>query len=274
MMKNYLWDIIFIVMAAVTAFILAGTPGTIQSPETRPAPPASTATLPEMEPVESSPKSGSKAIGERNIFSSSGNYKDTIQTVIPNNPYTLLGVVQEGLLMKAVFREYTGAVKKAAAGQRMIDGFQIATVQSRQVMLKKGSEKKVFDVYGNALSFAAEKDHVKKFSDIEPILVGILEGANKKAVFKDHTGNFTILEIGRSLPDGSVIDHIDSRSVKLRNGKNKKDLTLYAQAFFKEPVGVVRSLSNDKPSPAPAPVRKRHKSPNNIVEDQDQGGGQ
>jgi hypothetical protein len=274
MMNRYLADIVFIVMAAVAAFLLAGTSGTFQVPATRPALPAKTATPPEMKPVEAAPQSSGKAIAERNIFASSGSYKDAVKTAaIPDNPYLLLGIVLEGSVMKAIFREYTGSVTKAAVGQRMVDGFQVATVQKGEVMLKKGNARKVFSVYGTSLPSVAGQGDVKKISDCKPLLIGILEGADKKAVFKDQPGNLAILETGRALPDGSVITHIDSRSVRLKIGKDKKDLTLYGQAFEKNQFQTFQPLPNNT-SPTSDHKRKRHKSPNNIVEDQDQGGGQ
>ena len=124
------------------------------------------------------------------------------------------------------------------------------------------------------LPSASGQGDMKKFSDRKTLLIGILEGADKKAVFKDQAGNLTILETGRSLPDGSVITHIDSRSVILTNGKEKKDLTLYAQAFPKEPVETIQSLPKDKPSPSPVPVRRRPNPPKHKVDEQGQGGSQ
>ena len=114
----------------------------------------------------------------------------------------------------------------------------------------------------------------RNFSDRTFFLVGILEGVDKKAIFKDNTGNFTILNTGQSLPDGSVITHIDSSSVILRNGKDKKDLTLYAQAFPKEPVETVKVLPQDKSSPSPVPVRRRPIPPKHKVDEQGPGGSQ
>jgi hypothetical protein len=276
MMSRYLADLVFIVMAAIAAFLLAGTPRDMKAPVPHTAlVSAEIKTTPEAKAMETEPKSGGKDIAKRNIFASSGSYKDAVKTAaIPdNNPYILLGIVQEGPVMKAIFREYTDTVIKAAEGQRMIDGFQVAAVQNREVMIKKGKEKKVFSVYGTALAYASGQRDMKKNSDRMPLLIGILEGADKKAVFKDQSGNLTILETGRSLPDGSVVTHIDSRSVRLTNGKNKKDLTLYVQAFPKEPVGAFQSLPNNT-SPSSDHKRKRHKTPNNYEEDQDQGGGQ
>ena len=276
MMTRYLSDMIFIVMVAIAAFFLAGMPKYLKAPVPHPAPvSAEVKTPPEVKAIETAPKSGGKAIAERNIFASSGSYKDAVKTAaIPDNPYILLGIVQEGPVMKAIFREYTGAVTKATVGQRMIDGFNVATVQNQQVMLKKGNAKKVFSVYGASLPSSSGQGDMKKFSDRKTLLIGILEGADKKAVFKDQAGNLTILETGRSLPDGSVINHIDSRSVRLTNVKDKKDLTLYAQALLKEPVETIQSLPKDKLSQSSASGRRRSKSPNHKVDKQGPGGGQ
>jgi hypothetical protein len=274
MMTRYLSDMVFIVMAAIAAFFLAGIPKDVKAPMLRPSSVSVDVKTPlEVKSIETVPKSSGKAIAKRNIFASSGSYKDAVKTAaIPDNPYILLGIVQEGSVMKAIFREYTGTVTKAIVGQRMIDGFQVAIVQNQQVMLKKGNARKVFSVYGATLSSASGQGDMKKISDFKPLLIGILGGADKKAVFKDQTGNLTILETGRSLSDGSVIINIDSRSVRLTNGKDKKDLTLYAQAFPKEPGGAVQSLIENKPSPSPVPGRRRPKSPKHKVDEPDQGG--
>ena len=153
-MTCYLADMVFIVMAAIAAFFLAGMPKYQNAPVPHQAPVlAEVKTPPEVKAMETAPRSSVKAIEERNIFASSGSYKDAVKAAaIPDNPYILLGIVQEGSVMKAIFREYTGAVTKAVVGQQMIDGFQVATVQNREVMLKKGNERKVFSVYGASTS--------------------------------------------------------------------------------------------------------------------------
>jgi len=273
-MTRYLSDMVFIVMAAIAAFFLAGNPKDVKAPVLRPSSVSVDVKTPlEVKSIETVPKSGGKAIAKRNIFASSGSYKDAVKTAaIPDNPYILLGIVQEGSVMKAIFREYTGSVKKADVGQQMIDGFKVAIVQNQQVMLKKGNARKVFSVYSATLSSASGQGDKKNDSHRDPLLIGILEGTSKRAVFKDQAGNLTILETGRSLPDGSVIINIDSRSVRLTNGKDKKDLTLYAQAFPKEPGGTVQSLTEDKPSTSPVPGRRRPKPPKHKVDEQDQGG--
>ena len=273
MISRYVSDIVFVFIAAIIVFFLADMPEDMKGPVPRPAAESSSVKAPpDVKSVEVGQKSNGMAIGKRNIFASSGNYKDYIQTTIPDNPYILLGIVQEGAGMKALFREYTGTVTKASVGHRMIEGFRVATVSNQQVMLKKENERKAFNVYGASTSPASAQGDVKNLSGRNPLLIGILEGADKKAVFKDHAGNLTILETRQSLPDGSVIAHIDSRSVRLRKGKHEKDLTLYEEAFLKTPVQTVQALPKFKSSKSSAPGRKSY-PPNNIVGEMGQGGG-
>lgn len=281
MTSRYLADVVFIVMAAVAAFVLAGMPGNMKAPVSRPAPvPAMAKTAPEVKSIEVGQKKVGAAIEERNIFAASGTYKDNAQVPVPDNPYVLLGTVREKGGLKAFFREYTGTVAKAAAGYRMIDGFRVATVQNRQVVLKKRQERKVFNVYGTSIAPAAGQGDMKNISGQKPLLVAILEGSRKRAVFKDYAGNWTVLETGRSLPDGSVIVRIDSRSVRLRQGKEAKELMLYAQVFPKDREQNVQSVSPIRAFPKKAlplpsvPAWRKPNSPNNKAGENDRGDAQ
>ena len=58
-------------------------------------------------------------------------------------------------------------------------------------------------------------------------LIGILHGQEKKAVFRDHTGSIVTLTVGKKLIDGSVITRIDSTSVEVKKGKEKKELKIF-----------------------------------------------
>jgi len=267
MISRYVADMIFIFMAATIAFFLAGMPKDIEGPVSRPASgSAGVKTPPEVKSMEVGQEKEGMAIGERNIFSSTGSYKGYAQIPMPDNPYTLLGVVQEGAGMKALFREYTGTVTKVTMGYRMIDGFYVADVSNPQVVLKKGKERKVFNVYGASLPHGPGTGDVKNLADRKPLLIGILEGADKKAVFRDHAGNLNILETRQSLPDGSVITHIDSRSVRLRNRKEKKDLTLYAEAFLKTPIQASQAHPKDKTCKSSASGRRSNSYDNKAGE--------
>ena len=58
-------------------------------------------------------------------------------------------------------------------------------------------------------------------------LIGILNGEEKKAVFRDYTGSIIALTVGKKLIDGSVITKIEKLSVQLENEKDKKELKVF-----------------------------------------------
>ena len=58
-------------------------------------------------------------------------------------------------------------------------------------------------------------------------LIGILQGDEKKAVFKEYTGSIITLTVGKQLPDGSVVSRIDKLSVEVEKGKEKRELRIF-----------------------------------------------
>jgi hypothetical protein len=58
-------------------------------------------------------------------------------------------------------------------------------------------------------------------------LIGILHGEEKKAVFREYTGSILFLTVGKKLIDDSVITRIDSTSVEVKRGKEKKELKIF-----------------------------------------------
>ena len=58
-------------------------------------------------------------------------------------------------------------------------------------------------------------------------LIGVLKGEEKKAVFRDHTGSIVTLTVGKKLSDGSVITRIDTTSVEVKKGKEKRKLKIF-----------------------------------------------
>ncbi|HUN55835.1 MAG TPA: hypothetical protein VMU29_11825 [Smithella sp.] len=246
MMRSYLWDIIFIVLAVMIAFLLAGRPGTFQTPATQPAQPDSAAAKSETKSNEKAMdiiKSDTAALEKRNIFDSSGSYQNGAPITVPDNPYALLGVVKEGNVMKAIFREYTGKVTEITAGQKMIDGFHVAAVGNPYVVLERGKEKKNFNVFSAGILPSGKYETAKHSLDRKLKLVAVLEGTEKRAVFRDAEGCLSILGIKQSLPDGSVIAHIDSRRVKVLDGKVEKELALSTEPLA---MGSSLSLKTDK----------------------------
>lgn len=82
-----------------------------------------------------------KEIKARNIFAANGAYTDSDNKPIPENPYTLIGVIQ-GKETKAIFRDYTGSIVTGTAGQKMRDGFIIIEIDDASVKLRKGKEER------------------------------------------------------------------------------------------------------------------------------------
>ena len=68
-------------------------------------------------------------------------------------------------------------------------------------------------------------------------LIGILQGEEKKAVFREHTGSIITLTVGKELIDGSVITRIDNLSVEVKRGKEKRELRIFS---VKKPKPVTR----------------------------------
>ena len=58
-------------------------------------------------------------------------------------------------------------------------------------------------------------------------LIGILHGEEKKAVFREYTGSIVFLSVGKKLIDESVITRIDSTSVEVKKGKEKRELKIF-----------------------------------------------
>jgi len=58
-------------------------------------------------------------------------------------------------------------------------------------------------------------------------LVGVLRGPEKKAVFREYTGSIVTLTVGNKLIDGAVITRIDNLSVKVKKGKERRELRIF-----------------------------------------------
>ena len=150
--SRYVLDIICVVLIIAIAVLFAGRTGVdldlhssrsdkaildVQPPETK---------MEETGIVRKNVQA--KELMGRNIFSPSGIYAESASQSLPENPYTLIGVLM-GKEKKAVFRDYTGAVITLAAGKKLIDGFTITQIDSVSVKLERGKEKKslrAFDV--------------------------------------------------------------------------------------------------------------------------------
>jgi hypothetical protein len=89
------------------------------------------------------------ALKERNIFSPYGSYVMSgavLKGPLPENPYTLIGVLQ-GEEKKAVFREYTGTIVTLTVGKKLIDDSIITRIDKLSVVVEKGKEKKELKLF-------------------------------------------------------------------------------------------------------------------------------
>ena len=70
-------------------------------------------------------------------------------------------------------------------------------------------------------------------SDNKPIpanpytLIGVTQGKETKAIFRDYSGSVVTMTVGQKMIDGSVITRIDSASVQLKKGEEKTELKAF-----------------------------------------------
>jgi len=95
--------------------------------------------------------------------------------------------------------------------------------------LKALKDRNIFSADGKYPIFAVGTAGVKEALPENPYtLIGILHGEEKKAVFRDHTGSIIALTVGKKLIDDSVITRIDSTSVEVTKGKEKRELKIFS----------------------------------------------
>lgn len=61
-------------------------------------------------------------------------------------------------------------------------------------------------------------------------LIGVLNGKERKAVFREYTGNLVVLTKGKKLIDEAVITRIDSRSVQVKKEGKNRELKIFQTA--------------------------------------------
>ena len=162
MIKKYLADILCIVLFIMIAFLAAERPVIDLIGRTGVSPVLSSEKTAIKEEKKNVQKEivrdvfASKVLKDRNIFSADGKYSIVIPGAgtagtggpLPENPYTLIGVLQ-GEEKKAVFREYTGSIVTLTMGKKLIDGSVLTRIDKFSVQVKKGKEERelrIFDV--------------------------------------------------------------------------------------------------------------------------------
>jgi len=84
------------------------------------------------------------------------------------------------------------------------------------------------NLFAESGSYDVKDDKKKVVLPENPyFLVAVLLGKEKKAVFREYTGTIRTLTAGNSLIDGAEITEINPQSVKVRKGKEVKELKLF-----------------------------------------------
>jgi len=84
------------------------------------------------------------------------------------------------------------------------------------------------NLFAESGSYVVKDDKKKVVLPENPYsLIAVLMGKEKKAVFREYTGAIQTLASGNTMIDGAVITEINPRSVKVRKGKEVKELKLF-----------------------------------------------
>jgi len=234
--KKNIPDLLAILVIALMVFMMAGQPAIKPAVNQAAQHPVAKSSSPA--PQESKIISGIhrvivsgqavKDIKERNIFMENGVYADADGKIIPDNPYALIAVLQ-GKEKNAIFRDYQGKVMTLRAGEKLMDGFVITGIDAMSVRLQRRNELKslrLFNAGGNGPASAVDKDGAVPKNLYT--LMGILSGKEKKAVFKDFKGSVSILSVGATLLDGSVITYIHPTTVQIKKDGEKSELKIFS----------------------------------------------
>lgn len=138
--KQYIPDIVIILILSLLAFLFSGKPE-IDLSALKKKPPENT----KQEIQIKRHLLKVDEIMERNLFAMDGRYTDTIQ-MPPENPYRLVAVMI-GKDKKALLRDYKGQAFIAKEKDKMVDGYVIVSIRENSVVLKRGNQKKELTIF-------------------------------------------------------------------------------------------------------------------------------
>lgn len=69
--------------------------------------------------------------------------------------------------------------------------------------------------------------HLQRIPEKPYNLIGVLRGAEKKAVFREYNGDVAFVKAGDRLSDGTVVTAIGTRYVKTRKGSETKEYRIF-----------------------------------------------
>lgn len=110
------------------------------------------------------------------------------------------------------------------AGQSEAKSLQLKEETSKQKNTYKYSEKRnIFSLDG---SYELPKDLIQ-IPENPYNLIAVLKGKEKRAVFREFTGNVVSLKIGSRLIDGATITDIGEMTVKVKKGRDIKEFRIF-----------------------------------------------
>jgi len=118
-------------------------------------------------------------------------------------------------------KEPSAPRKEEPAKEKKLDFFR------EPVAYNALKERNIFNADGTYPTKTAGKTFRGPLPDKPYTLIGILQGEERKAVFRDDTGSIITLTIGKKWMDDYVITQINQLSVIVEKGKEKKELKLF-----------------------------------------------
>lgn len=118
----------------------------------------------------------------------------------------------------------TGALQ--AAGRGPADAKPLLPPKTEPIPVRgdpKIYERNIFSVDG---SYASVSD-LKQTPESSYNLIAVLRGKEKRAVFREYSGNMVFLKTGDKLIDGSIIADIDKLSVRTKKGSETKEYRIF-----------------------------------------------
>lgn len=154
MIKNYLLDMVCILLSGLIAFLLAERPTTKiphSSKEVLSGEETFKKELEEKKEIGLQRYSTiTKALMERNIFNLEGKYSvpktTSFTTSSSEKPYVLIGILR-GEENKAVFKDPMGSIIVLSVGKKLDDGFVITRIDTHSVELVRGDKRKVLKIF-------------------------------------------------------------------------------------------------------------------------------
>lgn len=153
MIKNYLLDLVCVLLIGFIAFLVAERPNTKTHQSSKAGLSGEGISKKELEEKKEIGvqrySTVTKALMERNIFNLEGKYpvpKTISSTISSERSYILIGILR-GEENKALFKDPTGSIIALPVGKKLDDGFVITRIDTHSVELMKGDKRKILKIF-------------------------------------------------------------------------------------------------------------------------------